>query len=164
MLGERIASQSEVIRAIGLGDSPCNGRPRTERAHVGRQHRELLDAPAAQVMDLKAAQARGDQGRLMLGERIASQSEVIRAIASGCSPCCGGAHQGGAVQPDGRGGLAALAEPQQRLGQEERPELVGVDAVNTAAHLDADWQAAFELSAVMPARREGGEMRSRRWA
>ena len=25
MLGERIASQSEVIRAIGLGDSPCNG-------------------------------------------------------------------------------------------------------------------------------------------
>ena len=25
----------------------------------------------------------------MLGERIASQSEVIRAIVSGYSPCCG---------------------------------------------------------------------------
>ena len=28
----------------------------------------------------------------MLGERIASQSEVIRAIVSGYSPCCGGPH------------------------------------------------------------------------
>ena len=30
---------------------------------------------------------RGDQGHLMRGERIASQSEVFRAIVSGCSPC-----------------------------------------------------------------------------
>ena len=29
----------------------------------------------------------------MLGERIVSQSEVIRAIVSGYSPCCGGAHR-----------------------------------------------------------------------
>ena len=29
----------------------------------------------------------------MLGERIASQSEVIRAIVSGYSPCCGVPHQ-----------------------------------------------------------------------
>ena len=28
----------------------------------------------------------------MLGERIASQSEVIRAIVSGYSPCCGPSH------------------------------------------------------------------------
>ena len=32
---------------------------------------------------------RGDQGRSMLGQRIASKSEVIRAIVSGCSRCCG---------------------------------------------------------------------------
>ena len=34
-----------------------------------------------------SAQTRGDPGHSMLGERIASQSEVIRAIASGHSPC-----------------------------------------------------------------------------
>ena len=28
----------------------------------------------------------------MLGERIASQSDVIRAILSGYSPCCGAPH------------------------------------------------------------------------
>ena len=28
----------------------------------------------------------------MLGERIASQSEVIRALVSGYGPCCGFAH------------------------------------------------------------------------
>ena len=32
---------------------------------------------------------RGDQGHLTLGERIASQSEVVRAIVSGYSPCRG---------------------------------------------------------------------------
>ena len=32
---------------------------------------------------------RGDQGHLILGQRIASQSEVIRAIVSGDRPCCG---------------------------------------------------------------------------
>ena len=32
----------------------------------------------------------------MLGERIASQSEMIRAIVSGCGPCCGGA--GGTIE------------------------------------------------------------------
>ena len=30
----------------------------------------------------------------MRGERIASRSEVIRAIVSGCCPCCGGPHRG----------------------------------------------------------------------
>ena len=29
----------------------------------------------------------------MLGERITSQSEVIRAISSGFSPCCGVSHR-----------------------------------------------------------------------
>ena len=29
---------------------------------------------------------RGDQGRLLLGQRVASKSEVIRAIVSGHSP------------------------------------------------------------------------------
>ena len=33
---------------------------------------------------------RGDQGRLVLGEHIASQPEVIRAVMSGYSPCCVG--------------------------------------------------------------------------
>ena len=33
---------------------------------------------------------RGDQGHLMLEERIASKYEVIRAIVSDYSPCCGG--------------------------------------------------------------------------
>ena len=37
---------------------------------------------------------RGDWGHLMLGERIASQSEVLRAIMSGYSPCCGVPNQG----------------------------------------------------------------------
>ena len=32
---------------------------------------------------------RGDQGHLMLGEHVASQSEVNRAIVSGYSPCHG---------------------------------------------------------------------------
>ena len=31
--------------------------------------------------------ARGDQGRLMPGERVAAQPEVIRAIVSDYSPC-----------------------------------------------------------------------------
>ena len=37
----------------------------------------------------------------MLGERIASKSEVIRAIASGCISCCGVSHwdRQGELQP-----------------------------------------------------------------
>ena len=35
---------------------------------------------------------RGDQGHLMLGERILPQSEVIRAIVLEGSPCCGVRH------------------------------------------------------------------------
>ena len=34
----------------------------------------------------------------MPGERIASQSEVIRAIASGYSPCCGVSHLSPAIR------------------------------------------------------------------
>ena len=33
----------------------------------------------------------------MLGERIASQSEVIRSIVSGSGPCCGAPHSHAAV-------------------------------------------------------------------
>ena len=42
-----------------------------------------------------ARTVRDDSGHLMLGERIASQSEVIRAIVSDYSPCCGGSRTAG---------------------------------------------------------------------
>ena len=38
---------------------------------------------------LQGRTARGDQGHSMLGERIAPQSEVIRAMLLEDSPCCG---------------------------------------------------------------------------
>ena len=66
--------QSEAIRAIASGYSPCCG---------GAPH---ATQPTA---------ARGDSSHLMLEERIAPQCEVIRAIASGYSPCLWG---GGAPQ------------------------------------------------------------------
>ena len=48
---------------------------------------------SAELESLEGRAIRGDQGHLMRGERIASQSEVIRAIVSGHSPCCGAPHQ-----------------------------------------------------------------------
>ena len=39
---------------------------------------------------LKSAQSEVIAGHLMLGERIASQSEMIRTIVADYSPCCGG--------------------------------------------------------------------------
>ena len=49
---------------------------------------------------LKGNTARGDRGHLVLRERVAPQSEVIRAILSEDSPRCGGPHQVGAGLPD----------------------------------------------------------------
>ena len=53
---------------------------------------QLVDGLAAVAgAGLQGHTIRGDiRGHLMLAERIASQSEVIRAIVSGCSPCCEG--------------------------------------------------------------------------
>ena len=56
----------------------------------------------------------------MLGERIAPQSEGIRAIVSGDSPCCGGARTVGVEVVEALGGqldvpVLDLAHPEQHL-------------------------------------------------
>ena len=47
----------------------------------------LVADPSTQTSEGRTI--RGDQGHLVRGEHIASQSEVIWAIVSGHSPCCG---------------------------------------------------------------------------
>ena len=108
VLREHIAPQSEVIRAIFLEDSPCCGGPHrccSTRARRSTAHTAAADTPAAappsrrcpggtapstRGRTLESARSEVIQGHLMPGERIASSSEVIGAIMSGCSPCCGG--------------------------------------------------------------------------
>ena len=97
--------------AEGQGKGTMVRPPRRPlRAPVGRVAHGAADLPrppflpeGADVRGLPPGgrTIRGDQGHLMLGERIASQSEVIRAISSGYSPCCGVAHvQSEASQSD----------------------------------------------------------------
>ena len=65
MLGERIASQSEVIRAIVSGYSPCCGVPAPA----------VLRARADEQVEISA-------GPLLkpLGQQLLAHPEVIRAI------------------------------------------------------------------------------------
>ena len=89
MLGKQIAQQSEVIRAIVSGYSPCCGGHRTgqpDREHVAGEEQQLGDgdgprggtgdrdrdqrAGGGEDGGLKGTQTRGDQGHSMLRERI----------------------------------------------------------------------------------------------
>ena len=100
MLGERIASESEVIRAIVSGYSPCCGFP----------HQAIAFSPLTRCVP-KAANgllaARGYSGHLMLRERIGPQFEVTRAIVLEDSPCCGVPH----LLPRAGFGLRGLCWP-----------------------------------------------------
>ena len=55
----------------------------------------------------------------MLGERIVPQSEVIRAIMSGYSPCCGPSHQDRQAEQRKR-------SRDDREAQTEQPDHLGV--------------------------------------
>ena len=63
--------------------------PHLRRVRRGGPVRHQIRLPVRRVLELLAGHPphRGDQGHLMPWARVASQSEVIRDIVSGCSPC-----------------------------------------------------------------------------
>ena len=73
-----------MIRAIALEDSP-----HLVRGLTGPMYTAPSDGGGISPW---AHTTRGDQGHLMLKERVAPQPEVIRAIVSEGSPCCEAQH------------------------------------------------------------------------
>ena len=106
----------EVVRAILLGDTAVvygHTSPRLLGPSCWETVRVVGDPPSSSINERMACSSRwlkkcsagghttrGDQGHLMLGERIAPYSEVIRAMVLEDSPCCGGPqHLSAAASP-----------------------------------------------------------------
>ena len=104
MLGERIASQSEAIRAIVSGyKSICCGGVPAPCAEDPAEHGGLCCSPQSEVI-----------------RAVPPQSEVIRAINAEGSPCanrtCPGTGRGGAVDGGERPGEETLDRIEAEAG------------------------------------------------
>ena len=91
--GKAGAARSTAESSKGRGAAAAGGGSSRGRQQGG--HLLIAEAkkpPNGATSDANTPEGhatRGDYGHLMIEECIASQSEVIRAIVSGYSPCCG---------------------------------------------------------------------------
>ena len=96
-----ICGKGSVLPAARAARTPAPA-PSGRRTGCGQATRQVpvlrpsvrCHRPAGRRCRPEGRTTRGDYAHLMLGERITSQSEVIRSIVSGYSPCCGVPHLG----------------------------------------------------------------------